>query len=148
MKKIIQFSSALLLITLTSFSQSVELAVIVNPENPITSISESEAKLYWLRRVKKRWPEINKNIKPADRTTSCPEQNAFYSKVLKMSVIDVENYFSQKQYESGEKPQDKLLSDAAIIDFVSREPGAIGFVNVNALTAEAKTKVKVVLLVK
>jgi ABC-type phosphate transport system substrate-binding protein len=124
-----------------------EIAIIVNKENPIANLSNSEAKLYWLRKIKKRWPELNKNIKPVDRKGKCAEQDAYYSKVLGMSASDVENYFTQKQYESAEKPQDKFANDAAIIDFVAGEPGAIGFVNVASLNAEAKSKVKVVLTI-
>lgn len=65
-----------------------------------------------------------------------------------MSANDVETYFNQKQYESGEKPQDKFASDASMIDFVAEEAGAIGFVNTSSLTAEAKSKVKVVLVIQ
>jgi len=65
-----------------------------------------------------------------------------------MSASDIETYFTQKQYESAEKPQDKFASDAAIIDFVADEPGAIGFVNISSLSADAKAKVKVVLTIQ
>lgn len=147
MKKTILLVS-ILFVTLSAFAPAgPELAIIVNKENTIDKLTAGEVKLYWLRKIKKRWPDMNKNIKPVDRKTSNPEQDAFYSKVLGMSAADVETYFSQRQYESAEKPQDKLASDAAIIDFVAEEAGAIGFVNSASLTAEARAKVKVVLLV-
>jgi ABC-type phosphate transport system substrate-binding protein len=135
--------------SLTAFAPApTEIAVIVSKENTIDKLSSGEVKLYWLRKIKKRWPDLNKNIKPADRKSKCGEQDAFYSKVLGMSASDVETYFTQKQYESAEKPQDKFTSDADIITFVSEEAGAIGFVNAASLTAEAKAKVKVVLIVQ
>lgn len=141
--------AALLLVTLSSFAPAApELAIIVNRENPVDKLTSGEVKLYWLRKIKKRWPELNKNIKPVDRQTKNPEQDAFYQKVLGMSAADVETYFNAKQYESGEKPQDKLPSDAAVIDFVAAEAGALGFVNTSSLTAEAKAKVKIVLIVQ
>lgn len=147
MKKTILLIS-ILFVTLSAFAPAApELAIIVNKENTIDKLTAGEVKLYWLRKIKKRWPDLNKNIKPVDRKTSNPEQDAFYAKVLGMSAADVETYFSQRQYESAEKPQDKLASDAAIIDFVAEEAGAIGFVNSASLTADAKSKVKVVLLV-
>jgi ABC-type phosphate transport system substrate-binding protein len=136
-------------VMLTAFAPAgPEIAIIVSKENTVDKLTSGEVKLYWLRKIKKRWPDINKNIKPADRKAKNPEQDLFYSKVLGMSANDVETYFSQKQYESGEKPQDKFASDAATIDFVGEEPGAIGFVNTASLTADAKTKVKVVLVVQ
>lgn len=124
------------------------IVVIVNPANPITALSAGETKLYWLRKIKKRWPTLNKNIKPADRKSKCTEQDIFYSKVLAMTANDVETYFTQKQYENAEKPQDKFTSDAEIINFVANEMGAIGFVNAASLTGEAKSKVKEVLTVQ
>lgn len=139
----------LLVIALSAFAPATpEISIIVNKENTISKLTAGEVKLYWLRKIKKRWPDMNKNIKPVDRKSSCSEQEAFYSKVLGMSASDVETYFTQKQYESAEKPQDKFTSDAAIIDFVADEAGAIGFVNTASLTADAKAKVKVVLIVQ
>ncbi|MDQ2657831.1 MAG: hypothetical protein M3Y60_10455 [Bacteroidota bacterium] len=144
------FIAAVLHLTATVFLNPApsEIAIIVNKENPVGQLSAGEAKLYWLRKIKKRWPVVNKNIKPVDRKTSNADQETFYSKVLGMSASDVETYFNEKQYESGEKPQDKFSSDEAIIDFVSQEVGAIGFVNVASLTAEAKTRVKAVLIIQ
>lgn len=141
--------AVLLFVTLTAFAPAgTELAIIINKENPVEKLTAGEVKLYWLRKIKKRWPELNKNIKPVDRKTKNAEQDAFYGKVLGMSAADVETYFNAKQYESGEKPQDKLASDADIINFVGEEAGAIGFVNAASLTPEAKAKVKVVLVVQ
>jgi ABC-type phosphate transport system substrate-binding protein len=122
-----------------------EYAVIINAANPINTLTVSETKLYYLRKLKKRWVELNKNIRPADRKHSCPEQEVFYRKVLEMSALDVEKYFTNKQLQSAERPPDKFASDADMINFVALEAGAIGYVNLKSLTPEVKEKVKVVL---
>jgi ABC-type phosphate transport system substrate-binding protein len=141
--------AVLLFVTLTAFAPAAtEVAIIISKENPVEKLTAGEVKLYWLRKIKKRWPELNKNIKPVDRKTKNAEQDLFYAKVLGMSSADVETYFNAKQYESGEKPQDKFSSDAEITAFVGEEAGAIGFVNIASLTPEAKAKVKVVLVVQ
>ena len=143
------FIAILLLVALTAFTPAPpELAIIVNKENPTDKLTAGEVKLYWLRKIRKRWPDLNKNIKPVDRTAKNPEQDAFYEKVLGMSAADVETYFNARQYESGEKPQDKFPSDAAVIDFVVAEAGALAFVNVRSLTEEMKSKIKIVLVVQ
>lgn len=147
MKKILMLLPMLFVLLVAFAPASSDIAIIVNKENTTDKLSAGEVKLYWLRKIKKRWPDINKNIKPADRKSSCGEQDAFYSKVLGMSASDVETYFTQKQYTNAEKPQDKFNSDSDIIEFVANEIGAIGFVNASSLTAEAKAKVKVVLIV-
>lgn len=149
MKKILFLFSAILL--LASFvnhpAGGSGLAIIVNKDNTVSTLSESEVKLYWLRKIKKRWPDINKNIRPADYKSKNGAQTTFYSKVLDLTAADVETYFTQKQYDSGEKPQDKFASEGDVINFVANEVGAIGFVNAASLTEADKSKVKVVCIV-
>ncbi|TAF75827.1 MAG: hypothetical protein EAZ53_05095 [Bacteroidetes bacterium] len=144
----ILFFSVFIVLLFGAFSpnniQDQTLVIIVHKDNPVESLSLSEVKLYWLRKVKKRWPTINKNIRPVDSKSKSPEQQAFYKKVLNMSATDVEAYFNQKQYESAEKPQDKFGNERDIIEFVADQEGAIGFVNSNSLSADMKSKIKIV----
>lgn len=149
---IVPIISLLLGITICFKTEHSSVAVIISNDNPIAfkdnpSLSVNEVKLYFLRKTRTRWPETNQNILPVDHIKSCPEQNIFYSKVLKMSAIEVGTYFIEKHYEIGEELPHKFISDKEIIEFVGNEIGAIGYVNVNSLSAEAKTKVKVVLLI-
>ncbi|HTH54775.1 MAG TPA: hypothetical protein VL728_01935 [Cyclobacteriaceae bacterium] len=135
----------LIVFTQTAFVPAPnDIVVIINKDNPASTLSLSEIKLFYLRKLKKRWPEINKNIRPVDRKSKCPEQDTFYSKVLGMSAVDVEQYFTNKQLQSAERPPDKFATDAEVINFVAEEAGAIGYVNSKSLTSEAKEKVKVV----
>jgi len=122
-----------------------EFAVVINRENTIDALTTSEAKLYYLRKLKKRWTNINKNIRPVDRKAACPEQNAFYTRILGMPATDVEKYFTDRQLQNAERPPDKFANDAEVINFVTAEPGAIGYVNARSLSGENKEKVKVVL---
>jgi len=148
MKKIILIVLVGLLMSFKINSNSgTSIAIIVNKENPVASLTAGDVKLYWLRKIKKRWPEINKNIRPADFKSSNGAQQTFYGTVLKMSGSDVQTYFTQKQYESAEKPADKLSSNEAMVEFVSAEAGAIGYIDESALTPDMKSKVKVVLVV-
>jgi len=94
MKKILVFG--FLAIGAFVFSSSLEVppagdfVVIVNKENPISALTAGEAKLYFTRKLKSRWPGINKNIRPATRKNKCPERDAFYGTILKMKDAEVE----------------------------------------------------------
>lgn len=125
---------------------AVTIAVIVNTQNSVTTLTAGEVKLYFLRKIKTRWPDNNKAIRPADRKTNCPEQQCFYAKILMMTAADVETYFVTKQYQNALKPQDKFNTDAELIEFVAAEPGAIGFISATSLGGAAG-KVKSVLQV-
>lgn len=122
-----------------------DTVVIVNKENTISALSAGEAKLYYLRKLKSRWPGINKGIRPADRKSKCAEREAFYSTILKMTEAEVSAYFAERQFQNAERLPDKFASDAEIIEFVEQEIGAIGYINSKSLTPEVKAKVKVVL---
>ncbi len=136
----------------TNISKVTSVAVIISSDNPFAfddnpTLSVSDVKSYFLRKPKRRWPQTNNIILPVDRIKFCPEQELFYLKILNMNTWEVENYFLQKQYQNGDRPPDRFSTDKEIIDFVGDEIGAIGYVNVNSLTTEAKTKVKVVLII-
>jgi len=111
----------------------------------MAELSLSEAKLYYMRKLKSRWPGINKNIKPATRKSKCAERDAFCSTVLKMTDVETDNYFAERQFQNAEKQPDRVNSDAEMIEFVSQEVGAIGFINLKSASAETRAKVKVVL---
>ena len=150
LKKISLVILPLLILILSSFINAVQQAdivIIVNNGNATSSMSIAEVKLTWLRKIKKRWPD-NKPILPVDRKSKCAEQDEFYSKVLGMNAQEVEGYFTAKQYQNAEKPQDKMVSDAAIIEFVENNPGAIGFVNASSLSGGNKSRVKAVLTIQ
>jgi ABC-type phosphate transport system substrate-binding protein len=119
------------------------IVVIVNKGNPVTTLSAGEVKLYYLRRIKKRWPEINKNIRPADQKKQCGERDAFYA-LLGLDDSQVEQYFVTKQLQNAERPPDKFTTEADMINFVAEEIGAIGYIKASSVTPEVIAKVKVV----
>jgi ABC-type phosphate transport system substrate-binding protein len=120
------------------------IVVIVSKENPIGNLSAGEVKMYYLRKIKKRWPELNKNIRPVDRKSKCAEQDTFFTEVLGMTATEVEQYFVNKQLQNAERPQDKFATEADVINFVAEEPGAIGYIKASSVSAEVKAKVKII----
>jgi ABC-type phosphate transport system substrate-binding protein len=120
------------------------IVIIVNSQNSVTKLSLIEVRMYWMRMAKKRWPDTNLLIKSVDRKEECEEKKQFYSKVLKLSEDMVESYFVARQYNSGEKPPDKLGSDSEIIDFVGKEAGGIGYVKATSINPKALEKIKVI----
>jgi len=114
-------------------ASNIEIAIIVNSENPVDKMNNELVKSFWLRRFVKRWKEINKGILPVDRKNKCAEQDIFYVSVLGLAPEVVEAYLSARQYQNGDSPIQKFMSDADIIEYVSREPGAIGYVNAASL---------------
>ncbi|GJM63197.1 hypothetical protein [Persicobacter diffluens] len=118
-----------------------EMVIIVNANNPVDQMEAGNVRLYWLRRIKKRWPQNNKYIRPTDFQSSNVYQDAFYEKILKMNAEKVEKYFMSRQYQNAEKPQDKFGSSEEIIEFIESTEGAIGFVDAKKVANNSKVKV-------
>lgn len=149
MKKI--FILSILYLTATMFMSfdtrpravAEPIVIITNIDNPLKELTASEVKLYYLRKIKKRWPEINKNIRPVDRKKKCPERDSFYS-LLGMDDNQVEQYFMNKQLQNAERPPDKFSTEAEVINFIADEIGAIGYIKASSVTPEVLAKVKIV----
>jgi ABC-type phosphate transport system substrate-binding protein len=144
------FFTFLLLLTLNIFMiggasvpAGIELAIIINNGNPTDKLDPAEVKDYWLKRgMKKKW-KTSTVVLPVDRKVKCPEKELFYSKILRLSVDDVESYFAAKQYQGAENPPEKLATDKEIIAYVSEHPGAIGFVNKSSISDDVKGGIKI-----
>jgi ABC-type phosphate transport system substrate-binding protein len=129
-----------------NFPESREtIVIIVHAQNPISSLTIGEVRSYWMRRPKKRWELLNKSIKPVDLKNKCEAKSTFYSHLIKMSEEAVESYFLTRQYQAGEIPPVKLGNDAEVIEYVSNEPGAIGYILSSSVTSKDQGKIKVVL---
>jgi ABC-type phosphate transport system substrate-binding protein len=144
--KLILISFVAALMSFTKMAPAAgDYAVIVNKDNPIAALSAGEAKLYFLRKLKSRWPGINKNIRPVTRKSKGAERDAFYATILKMSESEVDNYFAERQFQNAEKLPDKVNSDNEVIAFVENEIGGIGFISSKSITPEVRQRVKIVL---
>jgi len=128
-------------------AQNEEIVIIVNNENPVTDLTISQTKLYFLKKIKLRWPENNQSIKPVDRLETPQEKQTFYSKVLKMSSEDVEQYFIERQISNAIKPPEKKSSDLYVVEYICANKGAIGYISKSTYD-NVKSKVKAVLYVK
>ena len=141
---IICFTASFLLSFYFRPNVSIErIVIIVHKDNPIPALTASEVKLYYLRRIKKRWPEIDKNIRPADRKKKCDERDAFYA-IIGLNDTQIEQYFVNKQLQNAERPPDKLGSESEMIAFVGEEIGAIGYIKASSVTPEVLLKIKIV----
>lgn len=106
-------------------------------------MTASEAKLYFTRKLKSRWPTINKNIRPVTRKTKCAEKDDFYATILKMNETEVDKYFAEREFQNAEKQPEKVATDVDVVNYEGGEIGAIGFVNLSK-AGDVKSKVKVV----
>ena len=127
-------------------AQDNGFVVIVNQGNPIGQMTVGQVKLYYLRKIKKRWPSIQKNIRPVDRVGTPSVKNLFLKQVVRMSNGAMSQYFTQKQYTNAETPPIRLSNDTQVVNYVQGHVGAIGYISKGTYQA-VKNKVKAVLII-
>lgn len=133
---------SIFLILLTSLSAGgaygMDLAVIVNKENPIESLS-SEAVARIFRQEKQYWEEGEK-IYFLMQEAGSVEKEIVLRKVFKMDHEALKKFWLTKMFRGEIASFPKTLSsNAAVKRFVSRSPNSIGYID----AAEVDDGVKV-----
>jgi ABC-type phosphate transport system substrate-binding protein len=110
--------------------------VIVHPNNPVTDLDRTFLRDAFLKR-KPVWSN-NETIRPVDLSADFPAREQFSREVLKRGVAEVKNYWYQQIFSGKGVPPPELDSEAAVIAYVIRNIGAIGYVSASRNPAGAK----------
>jgi hypothetical protein len=99
--------------------------VIVNEANPAHSLAKADLAALFLKKTA-RWPGGGPAA-PIDQTESAPARAAFSKDVLGKSVQAVVSYWQQQIFSGREVPPPQKANDAAVVDFVKANVGAVGY---------------------
>lgn len=127
---LIAFASFMLLVLVSAVTaqQEAGMAVIVNPQNPVTSISSAD-----LRRIfagdKQSWGN-NLPVFPIVRAPQARERQVLMSRILKMTEAEYKQYWLQKVY-SGEVSHEPLavFSNGMQLEGVRVKKGGIALIS-------------------
>ncbi len=142
----IMFAAILLsIVHLFSFEATAaqEIVVIVNAANGTDSMSIDDIRDFYLK-SREVWAD-GARVRPVDRQGHPPERRTFISKVLGLSLEEVECHWITKKYGSALAPPTRAPNDNAVIRLVETFPGAIGFVSKEAFDAADNGNIKAVL---
>lgn len=104
--------------------------VVVNEGNPIDSASsELLTELFLKRRIE--WPD-GTSARPADLVADTEARKEFSKSVLHRSVAAVKSYWQQMIFAGRGVPPPELESDAAVMAYVARYRGGVGYVSAGA----------------
>lgn len=104
--------------------------VIVNPANPVTEVDRPFLLRAFLKKIT-RWQD-GSTIRPVDQNLDSPVRRVFTEDVLGRTVAAVRNGWEQAIFDGRDVPPPELDSDAEVVDYVLRNPGAIGYVSPQA----------------
>ncbi len=128
--------TALVAVSWHSGAQEGSYRIVVHPENPADSISKDKASQYLLKK-KSRW-EHGQSAQPVDLDSRSPVREAFSRDVHGRSVASIKNYWQRQIFSGRGVPPPEVTSDAAVIDFVQRHPGGVGYVSASARLGSVK----------
>ncbi len=123
---VITLLASTLQVAIASAALAGEFRVIVNEASPVRSLRTEDVQRYMLGKTT-RWAH-GLPIQAVDQTQSSSTRAAFSRDVLGKSVSAVKGYWQSQIFSGRGVPPAELPSDDAVLDFVRRNPGAIGYV--------------------
>lgn len=133
-KSLLSFAVIVLFITIVTTAATtgllrgadMNIKMVVNPANPISTLTTSQVADIFIKRVTK-WPG-GSAVMPVDQKRSSPTRKRFTESFLKQSLSAVDNYWQQMIFSGRATPPPELPGDLEVIKYVMDNPGAIGYV--------------------
>ncbi len=123
-------------------AQSAHYKVIVNANNPAAVLMASEVSRIYLG-IANVWPDRTL-VLAVDQNTGSPVHDAFVREIIGKDSISLSRYWEQAIFSGRAVPPPTLSTDLEIMDFVRRNPGAIGYVSANTSLDAALKAIKIV----
>lgn len=117
-------------------ASSPAFVIIINPEITETTATREFVARAFLKKTT-RWPD-GQVIHPVDQSGESALRRRFTDAVLDRSVSAVRTYWQQQIFSGDDIPPPEVSGDDAVVAFVIREPGAIGYVSSSANVRTAK----------
>ena len=77
-------------------------------------------------------------IRPVDQSSDSPVRRRFSEQVIKRSVSAVKSYWQQQIFSGRDIPPPELDSDDAVVQYVLKHPGGLGYVSASASIGQCK----------
>src|SRR6476659_6486660 len=128
---------SILLIARVVAAEPTTYRVIVNPDNPTTSISKSTLSKIFLK-SQTSWSNGNR-IMPVDLRVTSRVRDALSRAIHGRSATVIKNWWNQQIFAGKGVPPPELGSDAKVVAYVLANTGAIGYVAADVNVGDAKT---------
>lgn len=133
--------SALFVLYATATNAAADLVVIVNPDNPLASLSVEDAKRIYLGKDKS-FPNGDR-IAAADQAENSPSRKKFYADVIQKSESQLKAYWSQMIFTGKDTPPEVIGNDAAVKKWVAENKNAIGYVDGSIADGSVKVLLRI-----
>lgn len=118
-------------INTTAVAQNSGYVIITHPDNPLDSISRSQASSLLLKK-RSRWPDSDLKADPVDLPGDSSVREQLSRDLHERSVSSIKSYWQKQIFSGRNSPPPELSDDRAVIAWVAEHPGAIGYVSPRA----------------
>lgn len=116
---------------------NAELVVIVNPGNPVTSISAKDLSRLYLGKARS-FPGAGR-AQPINQAAGSAARKEFFQTYANMSEAQVKGYWSKLMFSGKGRPPAELADDAAVKAAVAGDASAVGYIDAAAVDQSVKT---------
>ena len=114
-------------LVLPAWAEGPGYRLIVNAANPVSVLRREDAAKLFLERAAV-WKH-GAPADPVDQSATSAVRQDFSTEVLGQPVTGIENYWRKRMLERREAPPKVKTTDADVIAYVAKSPGAIGYVS-------------------
>ncbi|MBV2235683.1 MAG: hypothetical protein KUL75_09085 [Sterolibacterium sp.] len=138
MKKIASAITLSLVLSLSNASawSATDLVVIVNPASGVEHISRDEVTAIFMGRTKKLPSGIT--ALPIDQVASNRDKARFYAELINKELAEINSYWARLIFSGQASPPRQADNAAEVIEIVSSNKGAIGYIPRSAATKQVK----------
>ncbi|MEO1082865.1 MAG: hypothetical protein AAFY88_01345 [Acidobacteriota bacterium] len=112
--------------------------IITHPATPHDSLSKSQASSLLLKK-RSKWPDSDLKAAPVDLEGNSDVRESLSRDLHSRSVSSIKSYWQKQIFSGRNSPPPELSDDSEVIAWVSRNPGAIGYVSPRARLDGVKT---------
>ena len=127
---------SLLLGTVGAYPAQAEIVVVVASNNPVGALTANEVNDLFLGRSN-RFPN-GQLASPIEQSEGSNAQLEFYQRILQRTPAQMKAHWSKLVFTGRGEPPPSVASDSAMIDALSADPGAVGYVDSSSLDDRVK----------
>jgi ABC-type phosphate transport system substrate-binding protein len=125
--------ASILALPVVGQAQDAELKIVGNAGTTPESISKKDLSRIFLKK-KTKWAD-GRSAEPVEQKRAPELRQRFSEEFLGMSLDMVESHWQAQVFSGRGTPPRTLAGDAEVVDFVRRNPGAVGYVSGQAATS-------------
>ena len=110
----------------TAGTQEVSYAVVVHVSNPVTRLTRDQVSKIFLRKVT-LW-DNDKPVLPVNQIPDAPVRRTFTRRIHQRTIASVQTWWQQQTFAGVAVAPPERGSDADVLAYIRRYPGAIGYV--------------------